>query len=183
MNVLSLKCWKKKIYTLLPQSKRAITSAEMKITTGEFKYLVSTLDTEEDIKQRKWLVLYGTRWLSSLFNSKHIREKNLCEFPKRMGKAVFFFFFLYNSEPWRLSRNYNLHRRLLRYIIRVKWRRVISNERLYQKLSSRVQSFLNEVCLALVTFFGYHPILRSHKYSLNSSNQLNFIQEDQKLHS
>ena len=113
----------------------------------------------------------------------HLWKKPL-RVPQTYGESIFFFFFfLYNSEPWWLSRNYNLHRRLLRYIIRVKWRRVISNERLYQKLSSRVQSFLNEVCLALVTFFGYHPILRSHKYSLNSSNQLNVIQEDQKLHS
>ena len=98
------------------------------------KLLGSLLDTETDIERRKGLTLTSLQKFEYIFKSKRICTE--------MKIRTFYIFidsiFLFNSELWTLTETLQedidaFQRRLLRRVIDIRWPKLISSEKLYQK--------------------------------------------------
>ena len=99
--------------------------------------LGSMLDTKEDIKRRKSLALVvALNKLNDIWENQKITIKLKSKIFNSTIKPIF----LYNSELWALSKSEenqidSFQRRLLRYMLCIKWPEKISTENLKEKLN------------------------------------------------
>ena len=94
------------------------------------------IDTKEDIKRRKRLALVALNKLSDIWENQKITMKLKSKIFNSTIKPIF----LYNSELWALSKSEenqidSFQRRLLRYMLCIKWPEKISTENLKEKLN------------------------------------------------
>ena len=99
------------------------------------KVLGSRLDTKEDIKLRKILALDAVDKLGSIWESRTLTINLKFRFFNVYIESIF----LYNSELWTVNKTINkqidsFQRRLLRYMLNIKYPRIITNENLKQKV-------------------------------------------------
>ena len=92
------------------------------------------LDTKCDIDRRKILTIDSMKSFYDIYKSKRISVSLKIRTFKAYSGSVF----LYNSELWTLTETLekqinSFQRRLLRQAIDIRWPKVISNDRLYEK--------------------------------------------------
>jgi hypothetical protein len=97
------------------------------------KYLGSLLDTDRDIMRRKKLTLVAFSKLKPIFKDRNL---NL-SIKIRIFDALVSSIFLYNSELWTVTktRSANIdafHRKLLRWIMNIRYPNTMSNESVYK---------------------------------------------------
>ena len=100
------------------------------------KILGSLLDTPRDVDRRKGLTLGSMNEFDHVYKSKRIGT----DLKVRNFNIYSTGIFLYNSELWTLTETQmhaidSFHKRLLRRVINIRWPKIISNEKLYQKVS------------------------------------------------
>ena len=102
------------------------------------KILGSLLDTEKDIERRYNLASAAYNKLEKTFKSKSLKQKTKL----RIFDAYIASVFLYNSELWTLTKTFSnkidtIQRKFLRKLLQIKWPKVISNNRLYEKTNHK----------------------------------------------
>ena len=118
------------------------------------KILGSLIDTKEDIKRRKSLALSALNKLNDIWENKKITIKLKSKIFNSTIKPIF----LYNSELWTLSKTEenqidSYQRRLLRYMLCIKWPEKISTEELKEKLN--FQSWSTEIKRRRLSWCGH----------------------------
>ena len=108
-------------------------------TDGDWKtcrYLGSLLDTTKDLARRKSLAMVAYRKLKEIFEDRrlHVDHKT------RIFNALVASIFLYNCEIWTPKKaTYPeidaFQRKLLRYMLNIRWPQKISNEEVYSRTS------------------------------------------------
>ena len=101
------------------------------------KLLGSLLDTTSDIERRKTLALSSMLKLGHIYKSKRISIKHKVRTFNTYTASIF----LYNSELWTLTETQqndidSFHRRLLRQVINIRWPKIISSDKLYEKVKT-----------------------------------------------
>ena len=96
------------------------------------KLLGSCLDTATDIERRKCLTLQSMKNLETMLLSKHLSIK----MKMRLFNTFLSSIMLYNSELWTLNNKLEkvidvFQRKILRKILKFRWPKKISNEKLY----------------------------------------------------
>ena len=96
------------------------------------KLLGSCLDTKTDIERRKCLTIQSMKNIEILLLSKHLSLK----MKMRLFNTFLSSIMLYNSELWTLNNKLEkvidvFQRKLLRKILKFRWPKKISNEKLY----------------------------------------------------
>ena len=105
-------------------------------TWKKCRILGSMIDTKEDVKRRKSLALVALNKLNDIWENKIVTVKLKLKIFNSTIKPIF----LYNSELWALSKSEenkidSYQRRLLRYMLCIKWPEKISTENLKEKLN------------------------------------------------
>ena len=118
------------------------------------KILGSLIDTKEDIKRRKSLALVALNKLNDIWENKKIALNLKSKIFNSTIKPIF----LYNSELWALSNADekqidNFQRRLLRYMLCIKWPEKISTTDLKEKL--KFESWSSEIKRRRLSWCGH----------------------------
>ena len=138
---------------------KSITYKEVEKMLGKkCKYLGSLLDTDEDIKREKGLIIDSYKTFESIFSGKHVSEKVKI----RVLAICIQNIFMYNSELWTLTLILEnsidmFERKLLKRIINVKWSKTICNKDLYARTKMKPWSITIQI--GRLTWFGHLMLL------------------------
>ena len=118
------------------------------------KILGSLIDTTEDFRRRKSLALYNFQNLQDIWNNTKIT----IHLKHRIFNSLIKPIFMYNSEIWSPSKKMEtqinqFHRRLLRYMINVKWPKKISTKDLRKKI--KFEDWSKEISIRRLTWCGH----------------------------
>ena len=118
------------------------------------KILGSLIDTKEDIKRRKSLALTALNKLNDIWENKKITINLKSKIFNSTIKPIF----LYNAELWTLSNTDEkqidaFQRRLLRYMLCIKWPEKISTIALKEKL--KFESWSSEIKRRRLSWCGH----------------------------
>ena len=118
------------------------------------KILGSLIDTTKDFRRRKSLALYNFQNLQDIWNNTKITT----HLKHRIFNSLIKPIFMYNSEIWSTSEKMEsqinqFQRRLLRYMINVKWPQKISTEELRKKI--KFEDWSKEISIRRLTWCGH----------------------------
>ena len=119
------------------------------------RLLGTLLDTSEEIKRRKALTINAANNLSHFFNNNKLTIMTKVRLINTYVEPIF----LYNAETWTVNKTkeeeINAFQRNItrKYILNIKWPKIISNNELYAK--TKIEKWSNKIKFRRLKWFGH----------------------------